>query len=58
MTTFLFLLEMEGLNYMVRKANELRWIGGIGAYTSRADNMEVTHLLYADDCLWCKSVTN
>ncbi|XP_049354731.1 uncharacterized protein LOC125819316 [Solanum verrucosum] len=42
---------MEGLNYMVRKTNELGWIRGFGAYTNRANNMEITHLLYADDSL-------
>ena len=51
MSPFLFLLAMEGLNYMVRKANELEWIRGFGSYTNRAKNMEVTHLLYADDSL-------
>ncbi|WMV52976.1 hypothetical protein MTR67_046361 [Solanum verrucosum] len=51
MSPFLFLLAMEGLNYMVRKANELGWIRGFGAYTNRANNMEITHLLYADDSL-------
>jgi len=51
MSPFLFLLAMEGLNYMVRKANEMGWIRGFGAHTNRANNMEVTHLLYADDSL-------
>ncbi|WMV38581.1 hypothetical protein MTR67_031966 [Solanum verrucosum] len=51
MSPFLFLLAMEGLNYMVRKANELGWIRGFGAYTNIVNNMEITHLLYADDSL-------
>ena len=51
MSPILFLLAMEGLNYMVRKANELGWIKGFGAYANRAINMEITHLLYADDSL-------
>lgn len=51
MSPFLFLLAMEGFNYMVRKASELGWIRGFGAHTNRANNMEVTHLLYADDSL-------
>ena len=51
MSPILFLLAMEGLNYMVRKANELGWIKGFGAYANRDTNIEITHLLYADDSL-------
>lgn len=40
---------MEGLKYIVRKANELGWIKHFSAYDNRANNMEITHLLYAAD---------
>ncbi|XP_059285619.1 uncharacterized protein LOC132039092 [Lycium ferocissimum] len=42
---------MEGLNYMIRKAKTNGWIKGFGTQTNRGEDMEITQLLYADDCL-------
>lgn len=46
---FLFILAMEGLNNMVKKAKHIGWIDG--SEIERRDNssMEITHLLYEDD---------
>lgn len=46
---FLFLLAMEGLNHMFRKANAKRWVKGFSAQTGRGE--EVPHLFYVDDAL-------
>ncbi|XP_059301796.1 uncharacterized protein LOC132053699 [Lycium ferocissimum] len=51
LSPFLFLLAMEGLNYMIRKAKTNGWIKGFGTQTNRGKDMESTHLLYVDDCL-------
>lgn len=46
---FLFILAMEGLNNMVKKAKHIGWVDG--SEIERRDNssMEITHLLYEDD---------
>ena len=51
MSPFLFLLAMEGLNHMLRKANANRWVKGFSSQTGRGEDLEVSHLLYADDAL-------
>jgi len=53
LSPFLFLLVMEGLNHMIRKANVNGWIKGFKAQTqgNRDNEVGITHLLYADDTL-------
>ncbi|XP_059310774.1 uncharacterized protein LOC132062161 [Lycium ferocissimum] len=51
LSSFLFLLAMEGVNYMIRKAKTNGRIKGIGTQTNRGEDMEITHLLYADHSL-------
>lgn len=51
MSPFLFLLAMEGLNHIVRIANANRWVKGLSAQSGRGEDLEVSHLLYADDAL-------
>lgn len=47
----LFVLATEGLNHMLRIANTNSWIRGFGTTNNRGINMEITHLLYAEDSL-------
>ncbi|XP_047260794.1 uncharacterized protein LOC124894084, partial [Capsicum annuum] len=47
---FLFILAMEGLSNMIQTAKERAWIRGFQVGT-RAINLEITHLQYADDTL-------
>ncbi|XP_070044833.1 uncharacterized protein [Nicotiana tomentosiformis] len=42
---------MEGLNSMIKKANQDRLIRGFKAVNNFSSNLEITHLLYADDSL-------
>lgn len=51
LSPFLFILVMEGLNSMIRKASENGWIKGFPANANRENNVEITHLLYTDDSL-------
>ncbi|WMV08457.1 hypothetical protein MTR67_001842 [Solanum verrucosum] len=51
MSPFLFILVMEGLNSMIRKARENGRIRGFCANINMNNAMEVSHLLYADDSL-------
>ncbi|WMV58251.1 hypothetical protein MTR67_051636 [Solanum verrucosum] len=53
LSPFLFLLAMEGLNHMIRKANVNGWIKGFKAQNqgNRDNEVGITHLLYADDTL-------
>jgi len=63
MSPFPFILALEGLNYMIWKANAYEWMKGCSAQTIRiqGNDMEFTHLFYADDSLvfmtqkWYKS---
>ena len=48
---FLFILAMEGLNFMIRKDRENGWIRGFCANINMKNAMEISHLLYADDSL-------
>lgn len=51
MSAFLFILAMEGLNSMIRKASENGWIKGFPANVNMGNTMEITNLRYADDSL-------
>lgn len=51
MSPFLFIIAMERLNHMIRKANSLGWLKGFSAHPNRVNATEVTHLPYADDSL-------
>ncbi|WMV55675.1 hypothetical protein MTR67_049060 [Solanum verrucosum] len=51
MSPFLFILAMEGLNFMIRRARENGWIRGFCANRTMGNAMEISHLLYADDSL-------
>ncbi|WMV54060.1 hypothetical protein MTR67_047445 [Solanum verrucosum] len=51
LSSFLFLLAMAGLNSMVKTANMHGWLRGFNMARERSDNLEVTHLQYADDTL-------
>nr|XP_016515236.1 PREDICTED: uncharacterized protein LOC107831958 [Nicotiana tabacum] len=42
---------MEGLNSMIKKANRERWIRDFKAVNNVSSNLEITHMLYADDSL-------
>ncbi|WMV45909.1 hypothetical protein MTR67_039294, partial [Solanum verrucosum] len=51
MSPFLFILAMEGLNFMIRRARENGWIRGFCANRNMGNAMEISDLLYADDSL-------
>jgi len=53
LSPFLFILAMEGLNHMIRRANVNGWLIGFKAkLQGRMENeVGITHLLYADDSL-------
>lgn len=48
---FLFILAMEGFDSMMRIAAQKRWIRGFKVGDSVGREMEVGHLLYADDTI-------
>ncbi|WMV25488.1 hypothetical protein MTR67_018873 [Solanum verrucosum] len=58
MSPFLFLLAMEGLNYMVRKANELGWIGEVfqirhlRAILTIFEGISCLHVTWQKSCLF------
>ncbi|XP_055815772.1 uncharacterized protein LOC129885498 [Solanum dulcamara] len=51
LSPFLFILAMEGLNGMVKKAKHIGWINGFEMERRDNSSMEITHLQYADDTL-------
>ena len=51
LSSFLFLLAMEGLNNMIKSAKVRRWLRGFEVSRLEVDNVEITHLQYADDTL-------
>lgn len=51
LSLFLFIIVMEGLNNMVKKAKCNGWIKGFEAARSGNNSPEITHLQYADDTL-------
>lgn len=51
MSPFLFLLAMEGLNNMVKIANINGLLRGFNVARDGREQLEVTHLQYADDTL-------
>lgn len=51
LSPFLFVIVMEGLNNMIKTANQYGWIKGFDVARRGNDSLEVTHLQYADDTL-------
>ncbi|WMV55515.1 hypothetical protein MTR67_048900 [Solanum verrucosum] len=51
MSPFLFLLAMRGLNHMLKIAKTNGWIKDFSAQSGRENQLEITHLVYADDAL-------
>ena len=51
LSPFLFLIAMEGLNHMFRKAKTNEWVRGFSALAGRGEELEITHLFYANDAL-------
>jgi len=51
LSPFLFLLAMEGLNNMIKSAKVRGWLRGFEVSRPEVDNVEITHLQYADDTL-------
>lgn len=51
MSPFLFLITMEGLNHMFRKAKTNGWIKGFSPQTGGGENLVISHLFYANDAL-------
>ncbi|KAH0670732.1 hypothetical protein KY290_026130 [Solanum tuberosum] len=51
LSPFLFILAMEGLNNMIRVANQNDWIKGFNIGNQSGVNLQICHLLYADDTL-------
>ena len=48
---FLFLLAMEGMNNMIKSTKVRGWLRGFEVSRPKVDNVEITHLQYADDTL-------
>ncbi|XP_075092306.1 uncharacterized protein LOC107821421 [Nicotiana tabacum] len=51
LSPFLFIIAMEGLNNMIKTAKVSGWVKGFEVNRSGANNLEITHLQYADDTL-------
>ncbi|XP_019227632.1 PREDICTED: uncharacterized protein LOC109208930 [Nicotiana attenuata] len=51
LSTFLFILVMEGLNCMIKRAKANGWIKGFKGSNKPDCVMDIFHLLYADDSL-------
>uniref|UniRef100_A0A0V0GIW4 Putative ovule protein n=1 Tax=Solanum chacoense TaxID=4108 RepID=A0A0V0GIW4_SOLCH len=51
LSPFLFLLAMEGLNNMIKSAKVRGWLRGFEVSRPEVDNVEIIHLLYANDTL-------
>lgn len=52
MSPFLFILAMEGLNSMIRKASDNWWLQGFCENANMGDAMEISHLLYGNTSLF------
>lgn len=48
LSSFLFIIVMEGLNSMIKKANQERLLRGFKAVNNVSSNLDITHMLYAD----------
>lgn len=51
LSPFLFIIAMEGLSNMIKKAKLNGWIKGFEVAMNGHNNQEITHLQYADDTL-------
>lgn len=51
LSPFLFIIAMEGLNNMIKKAKLNGWIKGFEVAMNGHNNQEITHLQYVDDTL-------
>jgi len=49
LSPFLFIIAMEGLGSLMRRAATNNWIKGFSIKNRNNEILEVTHLLYADD---------
>lgn len=49
LSPFLFIIAMEGLNGMVRTTMQKKWLKGFQLGNIQGVNVEICHLLYADD---------
>lgn len=58
LSSFLFILPMEGLNDMLRTAQTKGWIRGFNANMNDRQGLAISHLQYADDTwfLWCREM--
>ncbi|XP_060190615.1 uncharacterized protein LOC132619869 [Lycium barbarum] len=57
LSPFLFILAMEGLSNMIQTAKVKGWVRGFQVDNRLVNNLEVTHLQYADDTLvFCEAV--
>ncbi|XP_060216840.1 uncharacterized protein LOC132644271 [Lycium barbarum] len=57
LSPFLFILAMEGLSNMIQTTKVKGWVRGFQVDNRLVNNLEVTHLQYADDTLvFCEAV--
>ncbi|KAH0751395.1 hypothetical protein KY285_004543 [Solanum tuberosum] len=49
LSTFLFILAMEGLNSMIRVASQKKWLKGFKVGNQAGEDLQICQLLYADD---------
>ena len=52
MSPFLFILAMEGLSNLIHTAKMEGWVRGFRVDSSAQNDLEITHLQYADDTLF------
>uniref|UniRef100_A0A0V0GTN2 Putative ovule protein n=1 Tax=Solanum chacoense TaxID=4108 RepID=A0A0V0GTN2_SOLCH len=59
LSPFLFILAMEGMSSLINTAKAKDWIRGFQVQNRASNNLEITHLQYADDTLvFCEAVRN
>lgn len=59
LSPFLFILAMEGMSSLINTAKAKDWIRGFQVQNRARNNLEITHLQYADDTLvFCEAVRN
>lgn len=51
MSPFIFIVAMEGLHRMLRKAEERNWVRGFKVSSGVDSTLKISHLKYADDIL-------
>ena len=57
LSPFLFILAMEGYNSMTRVATQNNWLKGFKVRNCSGREMQICHLLYADDTIiFCESM--